>query len=114
MSIKEKTIERLAQQLTNLGCKIKIITEDGTEYGDLEIAKVVAKKRTNVLARVDYKTAIDTMKAGDVVVIDSPLDVPIESLRSCITGYSAHKYGAGVFTTAVDKEKHAIEILRME
>lgn len=113
MSIKEKTIERLVNQLANLGCELKVITEDGTEYGDLIVAPS-KRGRVEVLAYVDYKTVLTNMKAGDVEVLTCPPDVPIESLRSSISGHAAATYGAGVFTTMCNKDNNTVEVLRME
>lgn len=114
MSIKEKTIERLVNQLANLGCELKVITEDGTEYGDLVVANTHKKGKVEVLARVDYKAVLANMAAGDVEVLTCPSEVPLESLRSSISGHAAATYGAGVFTTMCNKDNNTVEVLRME
>lgn len=113
MSIKEKTIERLVNQLANLGCELKVITEDGTEYGDLVVSPS-KKGRVEVLSYVDYKTVLASMKAGDVEVLVCPSHVPLDSLRSSISGHAAATYGAGVFTTMSNKDNNTVEVLRME
>jgi len=114
MSIKEKTIERLVNQLANLGCELKVITEDGTEYGDLIVTVPHKKGKVEVLSYVDYKTVLSNMNAGDVEVLVCPSEVPIESLRSSISGHAASVYGAGVFTTMCNKDNNTVEVLRME
>lgn len=114
MSIKEKTIERLVNQLANLGCELKVITEDGTEYGDLVVANTHKKIKTEVLSYVDYKTVLSKMTAGDVEVLVCPAEVPLESLRSSISGHAAAVYGAGVFATMCNKDNNTVEVLRME
>lgn len=113
MSIKEKTIERLVNQLANLGCELKVITEDGTEYGDLVVSPS-KRGKVEVLAYVDYKAVLANMKAGDVEVLVCPAEVPLESLRSSISGHAAAVYGAGVFTTMCNKDNNTVEVLRME
>lgn len=112
MSIKEKTIERLVNQLANLGCEFKIITEDGTEYG--ELTAVSKKHKTDVLKHVDYKTVLANMTVGSVEVLVCPDNVPLESLRSSISGHAAAQYGAGTFATMCNKESNSVEVLRME
>jgi hypothetical protein len=112
MSIKEKTIERLVNQLANLGCEFKVITEDGTEYGELNA--VSKKHKTDVLKHVDYKTVLANMKAGDVEVLVCPEGIPLESLRSSISGHGASNYGAGTFTTMCNKDNNTVEVLRLE
>lgn len=112
MSIKEKTIERLVNQLANLGCEFKIITEDGTEYGELTATS--KKHKTAVLKHVDYKTVLANMDVGSVEVLVCPVDVPLESLRSSISGHAAAQYGAGTFATMCNKDNNTVEVLRME
>jgi hypothetical protein len=112
MSIKEKTIERLVNQLANLGCEFKVITEDGTEYGELTATS--KKHKTEVLKHVDYKTVMANMGVGDVEVLVCPPHVPIESLRSSISGHGAFTYGAGTFTTMCNKDNGTVEVLRLE
>jgi len=115
MSIKEKTIERFVTQLANLGCKFKVITSEGTEYGDLVVEQPKHSRPHNkVLPHVDYKTIINNLKTGDVVEIDCPEEITINSVQSSISGYSNKVYGIGAIVTARRKGTRVLEILRVE
>jgi hypothetical protein len=115
IDIKKKTIETYARHLTNFGCQFKIIESDGTEHGDLiVITPKSTAQRIDVLKHVDYKTPLMAMKPGDVICIEAPADVPIESLRSCIAGLATSEFGAGVIKTTLDRPINAVIVLRME
>lgn len=113
---KKETIAKHIRILANLGCKFKVIEEDGTEHGEL-VAVVPTKPKkpkTPVLKRVSYTSIMAGMKPGDVISIKAPEDMPLESLRSSISGHGSNHYGPGVFTSTVDKEAHAVLVLRVE
>jgi hypothetical protein len=106
---------RIANQLRALNCKFKIITEDGHEFGELEVAPARAKSdRVNVLAHIDYKTPIAAMQPGDAIELLCPTNLPIESLQCSVSGYSHKLYGAGAVMTSLNREKNALEVLRLE
>ena len=112
---KKEIIAKHVRILANLGCKFKIIEADGTEHGELVLMpdKPVLP-RVPVLKHVDYKTPMAAMKPGDVISLTAPDEVPVESLRSCISGHGTNHFGAGMFTTTVDKAANSVLILRLE
>lgn len=113
--IKKKTIATYVRVLANLGCKFKIIEEDGTEHGDLVVAAPKSDvQRIDVLKHVDYKTPMLAMKPGDVISVKTTPDIPLESLRSSIAGYATKKFGVGVITTTLDRPIDAVIVLRLE
>lgn len=115
VDIKKETIAKYVRHLTNFGCQFKIIEADGAEHGDLTVVKPSARnKRVLVLSEVDYKTPLMSMKAGDVIGVDCPSHVPIESLRSSIAGFSTTHFGPGVVTTTLDRENSSVIVLRVE
>ena len=111
---KKETIAKHARILANLGCKFKIIEADGTEHGDLVLAKAQAAPRVAVLSRVDYKTPLASMDIGDVVSIAAPSDMPVESLRSSMAAFANNKFGIGAITTTIDRPNNAVLALRVE
>ena len=116
IDLKKETIAKHIRILGNLGCKFKVIEEDGTEHGEL-VAVVPTKPkkpRNPVLKRVDYKAMMADMKPGDVINIKAPEDLPLESLRSSISGHGCELYGAGAFATTLDRATHAVLVLRVE
>lgn len=118
MSIKKDKIELYVRHLANFGCTFKIIEDDGTEHGTLEIVKKKStrsgKARYSVVTLIDYRPMMKELAVGDVITFTPPAGLPIESLRSAITGYATHKFGKGKFTTAVDKDENLVEVMRLE
>jgi hypothetical protein len=117
IDIKKDTIAKHIRILANLGCQFKVIESDGTEHGDLVV--VTPKTRSNapridVLEHVDYKTPLLAMKPGDVISIKAPPDMPLESLRSSISGCATYEFGAGSVTTTLDRPVNAVIVLRVE
>lgn len=115
IDIKKDTIAKHIRILANLGCKFKIIESDGTEHGELVVApEKVRSSRVEVLKLVDYKTPLQAMKPGDVISLTATPDMPLESLRSSIAGYSTHAFGVGAVTTTLDRANNAVLVLRVE
>lgn len=115
MSITEKTIERLAHQLTNLGCDIKIISPEGYEYGDLVVApKKPVKKSVDVRGVVDYRAIIDNLGVGQSSIIALPDGLPMQSLRSSVSSRCAKLFGTGATTSSLTNDGKGLEVLRLE
>lgn len=115
-TIKKDTIAKYARQLALFGCHFKIVEEDGTEHGDL--VAVTPKKpknaRTAVLKHYDYKTIIAAMKPGDVEVMVPPAGITLITLQGTVSAHCALAYGAGKFTTSMNRKDNALEVLRLE
>lgn len=102
------------------GARYKVIFEDGTEYGDLEV--VVKKKRTRVMRiphgtmAAGYKSIIDAAQVGDVVSFPfadtDKLQVPRKSFRSAASAYASTTWGNGSYTSTCTND--AFEILRIK
>jgi hypothetical protein len=114
IDIKKETIAKYVRILANLGCQFKVIEADGTEHGELVVAKKPSKPRISVLAQVDYKTPLLAMQPGDVISLSATADMPLESLRSCVSSFAAHTFGTGAVTTTVDRNDNTVVILRVE
>jgi len=115
MSITEKTIERLANQLTNLGCDLKIISPEGYEYGELVVApKKTTKPAVNVRDVVDYRAVIDTLGVGQSTIIALPDGLPMQSLRSSVSSRCAKVFGSGATTSSLTNDGKGLEVLRLE
>ena len=115
MSITEKTIERLANQLTNLGCDLKIISPEGYEYGELVVApKKTTKPVVNVRDVVDYRAVIDTLGVGQSTIIALPDGLPMQSLRSSVSSRCAKVFGSGATTSSLTNDGKGLEVLRLE
>ena len=112
------------------GAKYKVITEDGQEYGELEVAapRKVSAKTGKPLARRKYRHTKGEMRAyylpflekcgvGEEVTVpyghfSSPEDKT--SLRGAICGYCSHYWGTGkdgyYMSTMMDDGVHVLRI----
>lgn len=109
--------EKAIALLKASGAQYKVIFDDGTEYGDLEV--VTPKKRIRrtphgVLTSM-YKDPINTAEVGDVIqfpVADvAAIDIAPETLRSAATAYASMTWGNGSYTSTIT-DTH-VEILRI-
>ena len=115
MSIKKDTIAKFARNLTALGCSFKIIEEDGTEHGTLVVQTPKARApKTDVLSRVDYKSALVKLKVGDVVELAIPDDLPGASVQSSLAACAVKLYGVGSVTSSFNRKTKCLEVLRLQ
>ena len=105
------------------GCKYKVLTPDGAEFGELKLAPpeppVAPRKRRpsthpHGALKNYYWPMVKHMKPGEVVCIP-PADFDPVRLRSAITADLSAEWGKGTFITTVTKGDNAnVEILRVE
>lgn len=110
--IKVKAIEAAVRTLINLGCKIKVIATDGTEWGDLVVEKVKARTKVNKFAQTGYVQKIQALGVGDIAVIEWPALETIEGLRKAMISCGAHTFGNGSCISDIDREKRTVTVLR--
>lgn len=113
--IQIKELRRAVNLIAALGCSFKIITPKGEEYGSLEVK---ATKRRRSLQH-EY---------GEMVSFYRPqlrLDAPIgevqeigignyapEHLRKGLCSFLSKEWGAGTYTTFINRSNNCIEVLR--
>ncbi len=115
MSIKNLAISRMAKQLENLGCEFKIITDDGTEFGTLEIAEHKPAKREyrKYVNATNYKELLSNLKPGESVFVPAGT-APLDGVQSVCSSRMIQLYGKGSCMTAQDTTRNGIECLRLE
>lgn len=114
MSIKNIAIERISRQLETLGCEFKIITEDGTEFGDLEVMPKKAKREFNrYVSETNYRELCKNLRAGESVFIPAGT-TPLVGLQSLCATYMGQMFGKGTYMTAQQPERNGVEVLRLE
>lgn len=118
MDIKKIAIERAVRQLANMGCKFKVIEDDGTEHGTLQVVVEPVRKKKNYVHRsvlniVDYKSIINDMQPGDVRSVPCGSLSP-ERIRGPIAAYCTTHFGKGTVMTSIDAARNTVEVLRME
>lgn len=118
-AVQVQTIIRAINMLKAAGAKFKVITEDGDEYGDLEVVIPKQRKhmdRSAMHERLKIKERIGAMKVGDVEVFTLPPDMHTENLdpsklQSIIAGHCTNVLGKGACTT--HRNGDSVEVLRI-
>jgi hypothetical protein len=119
--VQVQAAEQAIKFLNASGAKYKVILEDGTEYGDLQVVPP-KKKITRERSRTEYgsltpiyKDTIDKASVGDVIIFSfAELDakgIPRASLRSASLAYASKTWGNGTYTSYSTPEH--LEILRV-
>jgi hypothetical protein len=117
LDIQRKNLTTWATLMEKWGVQFKIILPDGTEYGALEV--VVPKARTRRpgmypfgALQAYFKPMVEKMTAGDVVQVPCGEFDP-ERLRGAISAWTTTNWGKGGASTYTNKDKHAIEVMRI-
>lgn len=118
LDIQKVAIKNLVAMLDNAGAQYKIILDDGTEYGELQVqAKKEMKRKSSLLPRGTltnhYTPYVSNMKVGEVTSIPfTGLDA--ESLRSSLSSWIFQHWGASAGTTMINKKTGHLEVLRLK
>lgn len=116
LDIRMVALQRALQYLNSCNAKYKIIAEDGSEYGTLEVVKNQPPKRQLAypvgMLRNYYGPYIQNMNVGDVVLV--PLgQFDFDRLQGGIGSLSNKLWGNGSVITRRDPVRNAIEVLRV-
>lgn len=110
-----RSISTAVKLLTVAGAQFKIITPDGTEYGELEVKEIRRRKFTHTYPpgtlQALYSPYINDLQPGQVAQIPYG-DFPKEDLRSAVTAYCSYKWGNGSYRSCIT-DQH-VEILRVQ
>lgn len=103
--------------LTAAGAQYKIIAEDGTEYGELQVVPPKAHRTWTRQQPYGEMTAyflptVENMQPGDVVIVEPGKYEPAR-LRGAVGAWAAKKWGAGNSITSVNKQKGVVEVMRV-
>lgn len=109
-------IDRALALLNAVKARYKIICEDGTEHGDLEVVQPKAKRKKGPYEygalRTYFTPLIKDMKVGDCRQV--PFDrFDATRLRGAVSGWAVHHWGNGSNITTVDRTNGVVEILRV-
>lgn len=115
MSMKNLAIERMSRQLATLGCRFKIITEDGAEFGDLEVMPEPKQKReyNRYVTATNYVELLKDIKPGESVFIPAGT-APLNGVQSTLCAYMTSRFGKGAYMSARQPDRNGVEILRLE
>ena len=115
MDIKTEAIKKAIRMLDAVKAQYKVISEDGQEFGELEVADSKPKRsvRHRFFAQTGYLEKINNMATVDVVSLSPPTDSTCEQMRSAVCGSLNRKYGGGSCITTINKATNQIEVLRI-
>jgi hypothetical protein len=118
LDIQKKQVELLLTVLNKAGAQYKIILDDGTEYGELQVqAKKEMKRRSSLLPRGTltnhYIPYVSSMQVGEVTSIPCT-GFDAESLRSSLSSWIHHHWGASAGTTMINRRTGDLEVLRLK
>jgi len=121
-TVSQKAIKSALNALTATGCVYKVITTTGEEI--IHDPDNRLNKRKHTVNRDDlpyehgdlkrhYSPYVENMQVGDVVEIPFNDDLPAVSIQSSMSAYLSKQWGNGSYTTATNKAKKVIELLRI-
>lgn len=114
--IKTLAIERITKQLENLGCQFKVITEDGVEFGGLEVSlpkPKVTRVYNRYVKETNYIELLKDIKAGQSVFVPAGT-APLDGVQSVCASYMVMNFGKGTYMTVQHHERNGVEVLRLE
>ena len=113
-----KTIAKAVELLKASGAKFKVISPNGDEFGELEVA--AEKKKTFRFAHGElanhYKPLLENLKVGEVATFKNPdpAKYDIEDFRSSACSWAGKEWGNGAHTSTIDRTFDTLEILRVK
>lgn len=116
--IQMKELQRMIKFITGAGCKFKIITPDGEEFGELEVKPVKTRAKRNLERPYGelinfYKPQIDfNAPVGSVQEIN-PGTYPAMRIQSGVCSLLHKEWGKDNYTTCVNTKTNKVEVLRI-
>jgi hypothetical protein len=116
--IQMKELQRMIKFISGAGCKFKIITPDGEEFGELEV-KPMGSKTRGPLER-PYGELINFYKPQ--IKLDAPVgsvqeissgEYPPLRIQSGVCSLLHREWGKDNYTTCINNKTKSIEILRI-
>lgn len=112
--IQRKELTRVLKFVESLGCKYKIITDDGEEFGSLEVAHPKGTRSPLKYAYGEianwYKPHVN-LNAGVGVVQEIPLGkFEAETIRGGLCSWLTKEWGKDTYVTAIT-DNH-VELMR--
>lgn len=118
MDIRSEALQRGLQLLRAAQVRFKVITEDGAEYGDLEVVKTKPRTRSRGTKykvgtiRRYYLPLIESMQPEEVRFVPVG-EFDLDTLQGGISAYASAHWGNKSVITRKDEERNGIEILRV-
>lgn len=102
---------------SNPFCEFVVVMPDGTKHtqGNLELVERKRRRLTHPMGTIckQYKPHLENLKVGEFVEI--PYDqFSADSVQSGITAFCNQNWGKGSVTTAINRKKNCVEVLRFK
>ena len=111
--LQRKELNRVLMFIDSIGCKYKIITDDGEEFGTLEVAPIKKKKPlTYAYGEISnwYRPYVD-LTAGVGIVQEIPLGkFEAETIRGGLCSWLSKQWGKDTYITSIT-DTH-VELMR--
>ena len=111
--LQRKELTRVLMFIDSIGCKYKIITDEGKEFGTLELAPI-KKRKTSMYVHGEisrwYRPHVD-LDVGVGVVQEIPLGkYPAETIRGGMCAWLTKEWGKDTYVTSIT-DTH-VELMR--
>ncbi|RPJ30103.1 MAG: hypothetical protein EHM17_00375 [Verrucomicrobiaceae bacterium] len=114
-NVEKTALDRAVLLLNSIKAKYKIISPDGTEYGELVLAPVKTKRvSAHPIGEMSnyYRPMVIDMQPGDMRIVPAG-KYELEGLRGTMSGWFTARWGKGAVITSVNKLNNTIEVLRV-
>lgn len=108
-------LDRAITLLRSLKAQYKIILPDGTEYGELVVAPLKAKrnsKHPRGEMSAYFQPLLENLQPGEVRTIPADKYGPVD-LRATLSGWCTGRWGKGNAITSVDHKTNSVEVMRV-
>ena len=111
-----KAITKAVELLKASGAKFKVISPNGDEFGELDVAPAKKKhfKYEYGALKAVFIDALKNLKEAEVAQIKVPQEYDIEDVRGSACAWMATNWGNGAYTTTVDRDFNVVEVLRVK
>ena len=113
-----KTIAKAVELLKASGAQFKVISPNGEEFGELEVAPEKSKHFRFTRGELSsyYKPLLENLKVGEVATFKNPdpTKYDIEDFRSSACSWISKEWGLGAHTSTIDRDFDTLEILRVK
>lgn len=113
--VKETALKKAIVLLNAIGAQYAIIDSDGNHHGELQIEKKSKRSKSKYQwgELTNYcRENFTNLGIGDVLIF--PVDkYPIADMQRTLSSWICKNYGNGSHTTCVNRERNAIEVLRI-
>lgn len=117
--IYDKVLSAAIRNLKYIDCAFKIVDVEGNEY-EHEVERVLGKAHRGAnrfasgVVRACYLEFVQDLEPGQVANVPFDDEVPELRIQSSACQWMAKNWGAGTFTTHLNRDKNVIEVLRLK